>query len=130
LVDRWFKEIAIDDLSIDSASYQQISDEHYQVDVCLKAHQTNVDNFGVPRVIKDTTPSWLGVLTKHPEQLVTKGSDSNILKLVKVNISQQNNCFSWKLKEKPTHVAIDPFYNQLDENRDNNVMVPMNRQLN
>jgi len=130
LVDLWFKNIEIDDLSIASASYQKLGDASYQVDVCLKIEQINESKLDVPKPTANKTPVWLGVLTSHPDELVTKDSDNEVIKLEQVNITNQEECLSWTVEEQPSHVAIDPFYNRLDQNRDNNVMVPVNALLN
>ena len=100
------------------------------MDVCLKAEQTNITEFDEPRSTANKTLVWLGILTSHPDELVTKGSDSEILKIEQLNLGNQEKCLTWTVKEQPSHVAIDPFYNQLDQNRDNNVLVPVNTLLN
>jgi ABC-2 type transport system permease protein len=130
LIEQWFKEIVIDDLSITSASYQQLSDTLYQVDVCLKGQQQSLGGLAKSSLITDKKSVWLGILTAHPDELITRGSDVSVLKLEQVDIDSQNQCLSWTVIEKPSYVAIDPFYQLLDPERDNNVVVPIKSLLN
>jgi len=130
LVDRWFKQVVINDLSIVSASYQQLINGWYQVDVCLKSTAKNLSVLAEPLVKREKNSHWLGMLSTHPDKLITKGSDSSVIKLEKVSIDNnsgiENYCLSWNIKEQPNYVTIDPFYQVLDPDRNNNVVVPIN----
>ena len=125
VIDRWLKQIIIDDLSITSASYQQLGNSHYKVNVCLQSQQTKEDGLGNSFAISTETTAWLGVFSEHPDNLISRGSDSAVLKIAKVAVKSEGNCLSWTVAGKPTHIAIDPFYQKLDQQRDNNVSVPV-----
>jgi len=129
LVNRWFKQVVLDDLSIVSASYLPLSDNLYQVDVCLKSKAKSLDALGNASLITGNASIWFGVLTDHPDELITKGNDRAVLKLEQVNIGIENHCLRWTVNEQPSYVAIDPFYQVLDPERDNNVVVLMNHLL-
>jgi len=129
-IELWFKGKDISDISIVSANYQQLANTSYQVDVCLKVEKINSTEIDGQSSIATSLPAWLGILTEHPDELVMKGSDQQILKFEQVNISNTEKCLSWTVNEKPSYIAIDPFYHRLDQNRDNNVIIPVDTLLN
>ncbi len=121
IIDRWLTQIIIDDFAVTSASYQPLNDGKYKVDVCFKAKQIQEDGLGNSHEITTDVSAWLGVFSKHPNNLTNRASSRAVLKLAKVVVHTNENCLNWTVAKQPSHVAIDPFYQAMDQQRDNNV---------
>ncbi|MGB1308772.1 MAG: hypothetical protein ACPG6B_07665, partial [Oceanihabitans sp.] len=106
-----FKKVITYDLRIEDSSYKLLSDGTYEVSVTVKSKRFSTAETGemIPTTINE--PIQLGVFTEHPS---TIKEDNSILYYASNQISQERSEIKIIVKEKPTHIAIDPFGTRSD----------------
>lgn len=122
VIDRWFNHVIVDETAIDSTEVMALAHGKFQVDICFSNSQSQLDTEG--NVLNDyvRTNSVVAVLGSNPDFMIEAGDDANILKSEVIAVTSDRQCVSWTVDEQPKFVAVDPFYQLLDNNRENNVV--------
>lgn len=119
LVNDWFKKVITYDLSIDeTSSYKALPNGTYELTVKVNAKRFKMLETGeiLPETINE--PIKIGVFAKHPSKVE---DDSSVLYYKSHQINKEQTEIKIIVKEKPTHIAIDPYGTRSDENLVDNV---------
>ena len=119
LIDDWFKKVITYDLSIEDSSYKLLSDGTYEVSVkVLSKRFTTLEN-GEIKQISINEPIKIGVFATHPSHIK---DESSVLYYESNQINKEITEIKIIVKEKPTHIAIDPYGTRSDENLVDNIL--------
>jgi hypothetical protein len=113
LINYWLKEVAVNDWKIETAELSMLDNSKYQVSVCL----SNKLGASYPELEVE-----LGLFTENPVFLYDKPKDQRTLMNRTIKIDSTKNCFKYQVPDRPNFVSIDPYYQTLDQERENNLM--------
>jgi len=113
LIHYWLKEVAVNDWSIETAELAHLENGDYQVSACL----SNKLGVSYPELEVE-----LGLFSEDPAFLYDKPKDQRTLMNSTIKLDGIQNCFEYQVSEQPSFISIDPYYQTLDQERENNVM--------
>lgn len=113
LIHYWLKEVAVNDWSIETAELTLRDNGEYQVSVCL----SNKLGASYPELEVE-----LGLFSEDPVFFYDKPKDQRTLMNSTIKLDGTQNCFEYQVPEKPNFVSIDPYFQTLDQKRENNLM--------
>jgi hypothetical protein len=129
-INYWLKGIAVSDWKIEKAEVSALAGGRFKVSVCVSdkfIEAAKGNDFGEPLSSTLNLTVDIGVFTEHPANFYDKPLDKRTLAQETLKISAQNkpkhwqSCAEFEVAHKPTFVAVDPYYQTLDQHRDNNV---------
>lgn len=121
-IDSWLKQVTLDDWQITKQSIEESKDGSLVANVCYINNRENVDEHGTRKAALANSRAQLVFFTKHPRQLFAKPKTSDTLATINISSDPQEQCIKQQLVQRPTHIAIDPYYLTLDNSRQNNLI--------
>ncbi len=118
LIDNWFKEVILYDLSVEKQSYTELDNGKYKVNVTVNAKRSKMLADGSTTDIAIDEPIRMAVFTKNANEIT---SDSEVLYYELRQINKEKTSFSFVVDAKPEFVAIDPYGTRIDENIYDNI---------
>ena len=103
----------MNDWSIETAELTLRDNGKYQVSVCL----SNKLGASYPELEVE-----LGLFSEDPVFFYDKPKDQRTLMNSTIKLDGTQNCFEYQVPEKPNFVSIDPYFQTLDQKRENNLM--------
>lgn len=119
-IDSWLTHVTLDDWQITKQSLTENADGTIAANVCYVNQREYVSD--QPVILDSRVTSQLVFFTKHPSQLFNKPIDENTLASITVTSDSQEQCVTKQLTQRPTYIAIDPYYLTLDSERENNLV--------
>ena len=119
LIDDWFKRVIRYDLSTKEKSYKKLSDGTYEITLKIAAKRFKMKATGEEVAIAINEPIYIGVFTKHPENI---SSDESILYLKPHQINKEKMEVKIRVNQLPKYIAIDPFGTRPDQNLKDNII--------
>jgi len=121
-IDHWLKNVAFDDWQITSAEVTENKDGGFVADVCYINPSYVLNPNGKKSSKALNNPAQLVFLSAHPSRVFNKGQDRRTLKVLDIIGQPTQQCAQQQLTQRPSHIAIDPYYLTLDNSREDNVI--------
>ncbi|WP_341206696.1 M1 family aminopeptidase, partial [uncultured Psychrosphaera sp.] len=110
-IKQWLQQVVVNDWTIESTHVTTLVNGLYSVDVCISNYATT-DNKS--QLVE------LALFSEHPANLFDKPADNRTLLHTKVNVIQPNTCFNFEVLKRPEFIQLDPYYQSIDQQRENN----------
>ncbi len=115
LINDWFKKIITYDLSVTAADYTELSDGRYEVSLTIDAKKfESID--GVESEISMNEPIPIGLFSTHP----SGASGDDVIYLSPKTVQGGIQQITFKVKELPKYISIDPYGTRPDLVRSDN----------
>jgi hypothetical protein len=130
-INYWLKSTTVNDWKIEGVEVSTLTNDHFKVSVCVSDQFIEtVQNNEVAASL--TTPLYIdldiGIFTEHPGNFYDKPIDQRTLAKGTLKMPNKNNakksgvCAEYEVAHKPTFVEVDPYYQTLDQHRENNLI--------
>lgn len=110
-IKQWLQQVVVNDWTIESTHVTTLVNGLFSVDVCISNYSTT-DNKS--QLVE------LALFSEHPANLFDKPADNRTLLHTKVNVIQPNTCFNFEVLKRPEFIQLDPYYQSIDQQRENN----------
>lgn len=123
-IDYWLKTTAVNDWQLESAEVTTLPNGDFNVAVCAS---NQMDNSTIANDVALTLT--VGIFTENPASFYDKPLDERTLLQGQLTISSkavgksEMECGTYQVAEKPRYIVIDPYYQTLDQRRDNNLLL-------
>jgi len=130
-INYWLKGTAVSDWNIEKAEVLALANGRFNVSVCVS--DLFIDIAKSNEVVKPLSSSAnialdIGFFTDHPASFYDKPVDQRTLAQETLQIIDSNRtaksqyCAEYVVSKKPKFVQVDPYYQTLDQRRDNNLI--------
>lgn len=118
LINDWFKKVITYDVGIIEASYQELSDGTFEISAKVSTKRFETLSSGESNEINLNEAIKIGVFSSHPSKV--KKEESSMLYYQSNKFKNGITELKIIVKDKPTHISIDPYGTRPYENLVNN----------
>ncbi|WP_412985010.1 M1 family aminopeptidase [Pontimicrobium sp. IMCC45349] len=118
LINDWFKKVITYDVGIENASYKELTDGTFEITAKVSAKRFETLSNGESKEVNLNEAIKIGVFSSHPSKV--KKEESSLLYYQSNKFKNGITEIKIIVKDRPTHISIDPYGTRSDENLSDN----------